>query len=191
MLLGRTMIGPTLTTERLILRPPTRDDFPGWCALHADPEAARYIGGVQPASGAWRALATMTGSWVLQGFSMFSVIERRTNRWMGRLGPWRPEGWPGPEVGWALQREFWGQGFAREGATAALNWAFDTLGWDEVLHIIAPANAPSIKLAEALGATRRGPVKMPPPFADAACDAWGQSRAQWRERQASTLRGSP
>ena len=176
------MIGPTLSTERLILRPPSREDWPAWAAFMADPQAMRHLGGPQPASIAWRGFSAMTGCWVLQGFSMFTVLQRSTGRWMGRLGPWRPEGWPGPEIGWGLACEFHGQGYAKEGATAAIDWAFDTLGWEEVIHVIEPGNAPSVKLAEALGSTPRGQTRMPPPFDALPCAAWGQTRTQWKAR---------
>lgn len=38
------------------------------------------------------------GAWTIRGFSMFSVIEKDSGQWIGRLGPWQPEGWPGTEV---------------------------------------------------------------------------------------------
>ena len=53
-------------------------------------------------------MATMTGAWSLCGFSMFSVTLRESGRWIGRIGPWRPEGWPGTEIGWGLARDTWG-----------------------------------------------------------------------------------
>ncbi len=179
------MLGPTLNTERLILRPPTLADLPDWAALLADPESAQYIGGVQPLLFSWRSLMATAGSWALQGFSMFSVIERATNRWVGRVGPWRPEGWPGNEIGWALSRSARGRGYATEAATAAMNWAFDVLHWPEVIHVIQPANTPSVRVAERLGSTRQGPVSLPPPSDTVACEAWGQTRAQWRARRVS------
>jgi RimJ/RimL family protein N-acetyltransferase len=87
----------------------------------------RHLGGVQPRSVAWRGFLQMAGAWTIQGFSMFSVIEEVSGRWIGRIGPWRPEGWPGPEVGWALSRDVWGKGYATEAATAAMDWVFDEL----------------------------------------------------------------
>jgi RimJ/RimL family protein N-acetyltransferase len=54
-----------LETERLILRPPIQSDLDGWAAFMADPEAQRYLGGVQPRSMAWRHMATMVGAWSL------------------------------------------------------------------------------------------------------------------------------
>ena len=97
--------GPTLETARLILRPTSLEDLDGFAALSADPEVARFLGGVQTRAAAWRGLCTIAGSWALQGFSVFSVLEKATGRWVGRIGPWQPEGWPGTEVGWSLLRE--------------------------------------------------------------------------------------
>ena len=85
---------------------------------------------------------------------MFSVIEKATGRWVGRVGPWQPEGWPGTEVGWSIARAHWGKGFAPEGATAATDWAFDQLGWSEVIHTIAEDNRNSKAVAAKLGVLR-------------------------------------
>ena len=176
------MTGPVLQTERLILRPTALEDFPRWAEMMADPEASRFIGGVQPASTAWRGVMTMAGAWSLTGIAMFSVIERDTGLWLGRIGPWRPEGWPGDEVGWGLHPDAQGKGYALEAATATINYAFDVLGWDDVIHTIDPENVPSQRLAERLGARNRGATRLPPPFAEVTVEAWGQSRADWKSR---------
>lgn len=176
-------LGPTIETERLILRPPAAEDFEAWSAFMGDPEATRHIGGAQPPSVAWRTMAAFTGSWVLSGFGMFSVIEKASGRWVVRLGPWAPEGWPGTEVGWGLTRESWGKGYATEGAIATIDWAFDTLGWTDVIHTIAPDNLPSAKVAQRLGSENRGPGALPAPFAHLPVEVWGQTREQWRARR--------
>jgi RimJ/RimL family protein N-acetyltransferase len=173
---------PVLETERLILRAPEPQDFEPWAAFCADPEAARFLGGVQDRVGAWRIMSTMAGGWMSRGFSMFSVIEKSTGKWVGRLGPWRPEGWPGTEVGWGLSRDAWGKGYATEGATAAINWAFDHLGWDEVIHTIEPANTPSQAVARRLGSRILRQAMLPAPI-HAPVDCWGQSRAEWQARR--------
>ncbi|HEX5379349.1 MAG TPA: GNAT family N-acetyltransferase [Phenylobacterium sp.] len=176
------MIGPTLETERLILRPPEGRDFDAWAAFAGDEEAARYLGGAQPRPVAWRGMATMTGAWTLVGFGMFSVVEKATGDWVGRLGPWRPEGWPGTEVGWGIVRSRWGRGYATEGATAAIDWAFDALGWTEVIHTIDPGNAASRAVASRLGSTILRQAVLPAPIGD-LIDVWGQSREQWQARR--------
>lgn len=173
---------PQLETERLLLRPPQLQDFERWAEFAADPVATRFVGGVQPRAVAWRSMMAMAGAWSLQGYCMFSVIEKASGRWMGRLGPYQPEGWPGTEVGWSLHPEAWGRGYAREGASAAIDYAFDQLGWDEVIHCIDPDNTPSQRVAIALGSRLRGPGRLPPPFDQVPCEIWGQSRAEWRAR---------
>ncbi|ADO69551.1 GNAT family N-acetyltransferase [Stigmatella aurantiaca] len=174
--------GPRLETPRLLLRPTATEDLEGFVTLAGDPESAHFIGGVQPPSMAWRAMNVMAGSWTLQGFSMFSVVEKKSGRWIGRVGPWRPEGWPGTEVGWGLLRPYWGQGYATEAAAAAITWAFDQLGWHEVIHCIAPENTPSQQVARRLGSQLKGPGKLPAPYDTATMEVWGQDRDTWRAR---------
>jgi RimJ/RimL family protein N-acetyltransferase len=173
-----------LETPRLLLRVPRLEDLEPWAAMMADEDAARFIGGTMPRPVTWRGLMTMIGAWHATGFAMFSVIEKSTGRWVGRLGPWMPDGWPGPEVGWAIARECWGRGYAPEGAAAAMDWAFDTLGWTDVIHSIDPDNVASQQVARKLGSRNRGPGTLPPPFADARVDRGGQTRDEWRQRRA-------
>lgn len=174
------MTGPVLHTERLILRPLSGEDFEPWVAFQADPGTMRFLGGVQSRQEAWRSLCVMAGAWAVNGFSMFSLIERDTGRWVGRVGPWQPEGWPGREIGWGVAREYAGRGYAHEAAAASMDYAVDVLGWTDIIHTIDPDNAPSIRLAQRLGAVNRGPTRLPPPLEHLPVDAWGQTADQWR-----------
>lgn len=176
------IIGPTLETARLILRPPSQDDFPAFAAMMEDGDHVRFVGGALNGAMAWRTWAALTGAWVLRGFSMFSVIEKDTGEWVGRIGPWQPEGWPGREVGWGLARQATGKGYGVEAAAACMNFVFDDLGWTDVIHVIDPDNAASIALAQRLGSRNLGSVVLPPPLDVHQVDAWGQSAAQWRAR---------
>jgi RimJ/RimL family protein N-acetyltransferase len=176
--------GPVLHTARLTLRVPRIEDFERYAEVIGDPDAARYIGGHLPRGAAWRRFLQMPGAWVVQGFAMFSVIETATGRWLGQTGPWQPDGWPGTEVGFVFHPDAWGKGFAREAATAAMDWAVDTLGWDEIIHCIDPDNHASQQLARRLGAENSGPGVLPPPSEEARVDIWRQSAAQWRARRA-------
>ena len=108
-----------LETERLLLRVAAGARISTrFAEFIADEEAARYIGGTQPRAAAWRKFLQMPGAWALQGFAMFAVIEKASGEWVGQLGPWQPEGWPGTEVGWAFHRDAWGKGYAhRSGAS--------------------------------------------------------------------------
>lgn len=173
-----------IVTERLILRPPNAADFDSFCAMMADEQTARYVGGQMNRAEAWRAWCTLVGAWQVRGFSMFSVLLKEDETWIGRIGPWQPEGWPGTEVGWGVTADYAGKGYALEASVASLDYAFDVLGWDDVMHCIDPENLPSIALAKRLGSTNRGPTQMPEPFHEYPVDNWGQSRAQWQENRA-------
>lgn len=172
-----------IETDRLILRPPQVEDFEPWAAFLADEEAARFIGGKQVRATSWRVFCTMAGAWHTFGFAMFSVIEKSSGRWIGRLGPWQPAEWPGTEVGWGLAREAWGNGYATEGASAAIDWAFANLGWTEVIHCIEAANVPSQKVAQRLGSSILRQTRLPAPIDHIVVDVWGQTREQWRARR--------
>lgn len=173
---------PTLETERLILRCPVEADLDGFAEMMADEEAMRFLGGVKPRPEAWRTMVGVAGAWVIRGYSMFSVIEKSSGQWIGRVGPLYPEGWPGTEVGWGLKRSAWGQGYATEAARACLDFAFDRLGWDEAIHTIDPKNAPSQAVAKRLGSQYLRPGHLPPPI-DLDLDVWGQSRAEWKAQK--------
>jgi RimJ/RimL family protein N-acetyltransferase len=175
---------PVLETERLILRLPQASDLDGWVEMSADEETNRFIGGVKSRAETWRMLCAMRGSWDIKGFAMFSVIERATGAWVGRLGPWEPEGWPGKEIGWGVAPRFAGKGYAYEAVVATMDYAFDVLGWHQVIHTIDPENIRSIALAKRLGSINGGPTRLPEPYQDARVDAWGQTAAAWRLRRA-------
>lgn len=179
------MNGPLLFTPRLILRPMIAADFDAWADFHADPETMRFLGGVNNGPAAWRSLCGMAGAWTINGFSMFSMIHRESGKWIGRTGPWQPEGWPGTEVGWGVARAYAGQGYAYEAAVASMDYAVDILGWTHIIHTIDPDNAASIALARRIGSTNGGPTQLPPPLDGFRVDAWGQSADDWRAGRAS------
>ena len=173
---------PRLETPRLILRALDPEaDWDGYAAMLADSETARFIGGVQSRAQAWRSIATMIGHWAIRGYGMFAVEERASGRFVGRVGPWYPGEWPGYEVGWTIIRDCWGQGYAVEAAAAAMDHAFDRLGWNQVIHIVQPENRPSVRVAEKLGSRLFDRIDSLPGFGVAA-DIWGQSAADWRAR---------
>ncbi len=177
-----------IETQRLLLRPPRIEDFDGYAELLGDEEAARHIGGHMVRAAAWRKFLQQPGAWAVQGFGMFSVLNKVSGEWLGQCGPWRPEGWPGNEVGWSFRRSAWGHGYATEAAIAAMDWAFGNLGWQEVIHCIAPENVASQRVAQRLGSTRLRQETMPPPYETHRVDIWGQRRAAWEQARIPLLK---
>jgi ribosomal-protein-alanine N-acetyltransferase len=60
------------------------------------------------------------------------------------------------EIGYALGREHWGQGYMNEALQALLAYAFETLDLHRIEADIDPRNIASIKTVERLGFKREG-----------------------------------
>ena len=167
-----------IETERLILRPvnPERD-FEAWAHAMADEGTVRYLG-TPPMNRAlaWRSMAMAIGHWSIRGYGFFSLELKETGDWVGRVGPWFPEGWPGPEVGWTISPLHLRKGYAEEAGRASIDFAFNTLGWDEVIHVIMDGNEPSIRLAEKLGSRYLRTQDGLPGVTDKTVHVYGQKR---------------
>ena len=175
-------IGPVLETQRLRLTPPVAEDFDDFAALLGDARAMATLGGVQPRPMAWRTFVQTAGSWALYGFGFFAVREREGNRFVGRIGCHRPDGWPGTEIGWGLTCEAQGKGYATEAASACMDFAVDRLGWSEIVHCIDETNLASQAVARRLGSRVLRTARLPLPLdKDTVC--WGQTAAEWKARR--------
>lgn len=169
---------PILETPRLILREINIEkDIDMWHDMMSDAETVRHIGGqVLDRAGAWRQMATLIGHQKIRGYGFWSVIEKSSGKFIGRVGPWFPEGWPEPEVGWTIHRDYTRRGYAKEAGAACVDYVFNTLGWERIIHVIAEDNLGSIKTAEAIGSKRLYAIDKLPPFGDVKCWAYGQEK---------------
>jgi len=142
-----------IESSRLILRQYQQSDIDAYAEMLADPEVMKYVGTSEPQNRqtAWRSLATMAGHWSLKGFGMWALEEKLSGEFIGRVGLFSPDGWPGIEIGWMLRRGFWGQGYAFEAAEQALIHIKNTDELNTVISLIHPENKASISLTKRLG----------------------------------------
>lgn len=155
---------PVLRTARLTLRPFVEADLDAFAAMLADPEVMRFLG-IGPNAGrprsreeTWASMAGFLGQWMLRGCGLWAI--EREGRFVGRAGILRPEGWPEPELAYALAREAWGQGLAVEAAGAALTWAREALRGEQIVSFIRSGNLASKRVAARLGGVRSGEVRL-------------------------------
>jgi RimJ/RimL family protein N-acetyltransferase len=170
---------PAIETERLLLRQWQEADIEPNTAMLADPASGRFITSdnkpVTDAFQGWRNAAIMAGHWALHGVGMFVVEEKQTGRYVGRVGPWLPPGWPGFEIGWGIASSFRGKGYAVEAARASIDWAFARFEIDQIIHCIDRENVASQGVARRLGAAIEGEFDL---FGHAA-DVWVTRREIW------------
>ena len=149
---------PAIDTERLTMRGHALADFDECHGMWSDPLVMRHLGG-RPLTTEemWARLLRYAGSWSLLGFGYWVVRDRATGRFVGEvgLGDLRRDMEPRldgvPEAGWVLATWSHGSGFATEAVRALLAWGDRNLETDRVVCIIAPENAPSIRVAEKCG----------------------------------------
>jgi RimJ/RimL family protein N-acetyltransferase len=149
---------PILTTERLILRAHTGDDFADCLRLWTDPDVVRFFGG--KASGrdeVWNRILRYAGLWSVLGYGYWAMTDRETGAFLGEGGlanferPIEPALGQVPETGWALIGAAHGRGLATEAMRAVLGWADETLACERTCCIIEPSNRASVRVANKLG----------------------------------------
>ncbi len=147
-------------TERLRLRMWCDSDFEAYAACYADPQLARFIGGVCDRETAWRKMAGLAGHWALRGFGYWAVEERAGGGFVGCVGLWRSDGWPEHELGYWLTPAAQGNGYGVEAGREALAFARDIVRPPSLVSYIDPRNQPSRRLAERLGARLDGRIEL-------------------------------
>ncbi|WP_326595062.1 GNAT family N-acetyltransferase [Streptomyces brevispora] len=139
-----------IETERLTLRPLEISDVDAFVELHADPEVNRFVGAYSRQQALER-LADIERQWAERGHGLCAVELRSSGEFIGRTGLQYWQQFDEVELGWTLQAECWGRGYATEAAQACLDWGFATLEADYFTALIRPGNMPSVKVAERLG----------------------------------------
>jgi len=148
----------TIRTKRLLLRPWKEEDLEPLTRLNSDPRVIEFLLGPLTREESAVRLAVYTKHILDHGWGLWAVSVPGVSDFIGWIGLW-PIGFkghftPAIEVGWRLLPEFWGQGYATEGARACLAFAFKTLKLDEIVSITVPGNLRSIHVMERLGMHR-------------------------------------
>lgn len=143
-----------METERLIFRNYTLDDFEQLYQMTRDPDVVRFIGDGKP----WtreRALQMLQRSMQLneEGKGLFACIRKEDGRYIGHSGivPQEVEGKQEMEIGYWIQKQFWGQGYGLEQAQAWKQYGFQMLNADRLVSLIQAGNTASRRIAEKNG----------------------------------------
>ncbi len=144
-----------LETERLILREMTESDYGSLCKILMDDEVMYAYEGALSETEAKDWLLRQIERYKNDGFGLYAVVLKENNEMIGQCGitkqNWRNETLN--EIGYLFQKEFWHKGYATESAKACKDYAFNVLGFDEVVSIIRDSNISSQNVAKRNGMT--------------------------------------
>lgn len=146
------MIAPTLHTRRLTLRPLRYEDFPAYAAFLAS-QRSIYMGGPHLGRTAWDWFCNDTAQWALLDMGALMIWPDGSDVPVGQVAVCHGPIFPEPELGWFLDDDGLGKGYATEAAAAMRDWAFDTRGLATLVSYIDPRNAASVGVAVRVGGT--------------------------------------
>ena len=145
-------------TERLILRELLPIDRNSLFAIDSDPEVHIYLGNnpVENIEKIDDNIKFIRKQYVDNGIGRWAVIEKSTNNFIG---------WAGLklireltnnhidyyELGYRLNKSYWGKGFATESAKASLQYGFNTLNLNKIYAIADSKNVASRNVIEKIG----------------------------------------
>jgi len=149
-------VSPSVTTERLLLRPFKSADLAPFAALNAHPLVVEWLGERTRAES--DALAERINAEIeREGWSFWAVEVVEGEPFIGMVGLHRVDPSfpfaPAVEIGWRLHPTHWGHGYATEAAVASLEHGFAS-GLDEIVAFTAAGNVRSQSVMRRIGMAR-------------------------------------
>jgi RimJ/RimL family protein N-acetyltransferase len=125
--------------------------------MNADPEVMRHFPWPLGRRESDELIDAIMIEFQRSGFGLWALELREDGRFMGFTGlsvpSFEASFTPAVEVGWRLARWAWGNGYATEAATAALDFGFARAGLEEVVSFTSVENARSQAVMKRLGMT--------------------------------------
>lgn len=145
-------------TERLILRPWKQEDREPYAVLNGNPEVMRYLLRTLTREESDKMVDVIEQKMAANGWGLWAVEEKSSGAFIGFVGlnipayelPFSPV----IEIGWRLDKPFWGKGYAPEAAAKALEIGFNQYGIEEIVAFAALENVASQRVMEKIGMRR-------------------------------------
>ena len=147
-----------LRTKRLILREWKKEDLDPFAKLNADAKVREFFATKKSYEESVEEYHAMIEGFKKYGWGFWAASLAKTDEFIGLIGlkyvdPIYPFS-PAVEIGWRLANEFWGKGYATEGALAALEYGFKTLNLNEIVAFTTQSNMRSRRVMEKIGMHR-------------------------------------
>jgi RimJ/RimL family protein N-acetyltransferase len=147
-----------IQTNRLILRTWKNSDAKTYFDINQDPKVIEFLRGPMPLEQVNEFIRSVNKQQEKNHYTLWAAELKNTGELIGFIGlnkpDWEAHFTPAVEIGWRLGSQFWGKGYATEGAKACLDFGFNKIGLKEIVSFTVPANLKSIKVMEKIGMTR-------------------------------------
>lgn len=147
-----------LETERLILRQWQDSDHLPFIKMGKDPDVMKYFPHDLTQEDSLKLIQTASEIIDKNKWGVWAVELKENHEFIGFIGlhdqPLQFDFSPCVEIAWRLAKEYWNKGYATEGASAVLEYAFNVLHLDKVVSFTASANQPSESVMKKLGMTK-------------------------------------
>jgi ribosomal-protein-alanine N-acetyltransferase len=142
-----------LETERFLLRAFTEDDLDDLATLYADPVVMRYYPKTYSREETQAFLARMINGYSQVGHHLLAMIYKPNGQFIGRCGIVRQniEDESIPEIGYMLNKDYWGMGLATEAARKLRDYGFSAFQFERIVSLVRPTNTPSQAVARRNG----------------------------------------
>ena len=143
--------------EHVTLRQWRDSDLEPYAAMNRDPEVMRYFPGFRTHEETKESFDRQRSLIALRGWGLWAVdVDGEFAGFTGLAVPaFDAPFMPCVEIGWRMQRRFWGRGIAYRAACDALAYGFNTLNLPDIVSFTVVTNARSRRLMERLGLTHR------------------------------------
>ena len=146
-----------IETDRLILRTWNKEDAEAYFQINQDPKV-NELRGALTLHQVNDFMFTANNEQNQYGFSLFAAEIKVTKEMIGFIGlkyiNWEPNLAAVVSIGWQLGSQYWGKGYATEGAKACLEYGFKKCSLKEIISFTVPANIRSIRVMEKIGLKR-------------------------------------
>jgi RimJ/RimL family protein N-acetyltransferase len=146
---------PQILTDRLVLRRWRPEDRVPFAALNADPVVMEHFPSTLTRTESEAGVDRIEVHFAKHSFGLFAAEIPGITPFAGFIGlsipAFQAHFTPCVEIGWRLAREYWGKGYATEGARAVLQFGFERLGLAEIVSFTTAGNMRSRRVMEKIG----------------------------------------
>ncbi|MFD2037624.1 GNAT family N-acetyltransferase [Belliella marina] len=147
-------------SERLGFRDWTKEDHAEIVDMNADLEVMEHFPKLLTENESVELIGRLQKHYKRYGFTYFATEVLETKELIGFVGlvwqNYQSDFTPAVDIGWRLKKSCWGNGYATEGASRCLDFAFTELGMDKIISTCTEKNSKSENVMKKIGMKKTG-----------------------------------